>query len=119
MKHQLRQLVLRLITNTPLESIARSLYGRCVQSKGNQYDQQTFELMSQTLRPDSNCIDVGAYRGEVLRQILELAPKGHHFAFEPVLENYRYVADKYGEASVYNIALSDKPGTATFQHVHG
>jgi FkbM family methyltransferase len=119
MKHEMRAFALNTITKTPIEPLARKLYGLAVQSKGNSYDKQTFELMKKVLDVHSNCIDVGAYRGEILRTILEVASQGKHFAFEPVPENYRYLAAKFKGVQVYNLALSDKPGKATFMHVVG
>jgi FkbM family methyltransferase len=41
-------------------------------------------LLPWVLRRDSNCIDVGAHTGEVLRRCLDLAPEGDHIAFEPL-----------------------------------
>src|SRR5213083_65495 len=41
-------------------------------------------ILRKTLRKDSNCIDVGAHVGEWLTQFLALAPRGRHFAFEPL-----------------------------------
>jgi len=112
-------LVLNTVTKTPLEPLARKLYGTLVPSKGNTYDKQTFALMKQMLPADANCVDVGAYRGEILRQMLAVAPKGRHFAFEPVPENYHYLRRKFKNVRVYNLALSDQPGETTFMHVVG
>jgi FkbM family methyltransferase len=75
--------------------------------------------MQKSLRKDSNCIDVGAYRGETLRDMLKLAPLGKTYAFEPIEENCHYISKKYKRAIVHNIALSDKTGEATFYHVIG
>lgn len=119
MYHHLRRWALATITKTPLEPLARNVYGRLVPSKGNAYDQQTFELMQRCLRPDSNCIDVGAYRGEILQKMTLYSPKGHHYAFEPVPENYRYVASRFKNVTVHNMALGNQPGTVRFNHVVG
>jgi FkbM family methyltransferase len=71
------------------------------------------------LRTDSSCIDVGCYRGQILREMLKLAPAGHHIAFEPVPANYEWLVRKFPEVVVHHCALSDAPGTSTFQHVQG
>lgn len=83
----------------------------------DRYDRELDELMRRVLRRDCNCVDVGCYRGEVLRQILKLAPGGTHFAFEPVRENHAYLARQFPSARIFNIALSDCSGQANFQHV--
>jgi len=119
MYHKARRAALKAITKTPLEPAARRLYGALVPSKGNQYDKQTFALMRKILASDSNCIDVGAYRGEILTQIIKIAPKGTHFAFEPVPENYAYLSRKFPDVRVYNTALGAKKGSTVFNHVVG
>jgi len=40
--------------------------------------------MAACIREDSNCVDVGSYRGHVIEHMARLAPKGHHVAFEPI-----------------------------------
>lgn len=40
--------------------------------------------MAACIHEDSNCVDVGSYRGHVIEQMARLAPKGHHLAFEPI-----------------------------------
>lgn len=119
MRHKLRRLALDVITKTPLEPAARKIYAAVVPSRGNTYDKQSFLIMKTLLKEDSNCIDVGSYRGEILTQIMKISPRGKHFAFEPVPENYKYLADRFPSAKVYPLALSDKRGQATFNHVVG
>ena len=41
-------------------------------------------VMTSILRRDSCCIDVGANEGEMLQEMLRLAPQGRHLAFEPL-----------------------------------
>lgn len=119
MYHKARRVALNTISRTPLEPIARKIYGVLVPSKGNKYDKQTFALMRKVLTDSSNCIDVGAYRGEILGQIVKIAPKGKHFAFEPVPENHSYLEKKFPHATIHNLALSSKKGKTTFNHVVG
>lgn len=119
MYHKARRVALNTISRTPFEPIARKVYGVLVPSKGNKYDKQTFALMKHFLKSDSNCIDVGAYRGEILGPMTKLAPNGKHFAFEPVPENYKFLARKYPTAKVFNMAVSSKKGQTIFQQVVG
>jgi len=85
--------------------------------KGREYDKQTKLVLSKILREDSNCIDVGANRGEILQMIYEIAPKGKHFAFEPIPHLFQNLKLKFPEAQIFNEALSDKIGTLSFFHV--
>lgn len=117
--HGARRVALNLITRTPLEPVARRAYGIILPSKGNIYDKQTFTTMRKMLKENSNCIDVGAYRGEILAQIKKISPKGKHFAFEPVPENFKYLRTKFPGVKVYNLALGSKKGWTIFNHVVG
>ena len=117
--HKLRKTLLAAVQDTPFEGFARRLYGILARDRGTKYDRETYQVMQRVLGRDSNCIDIGAYRGEILRQMLTLAPAGRVFAFEPVPGNCRYLAAKYPKAIVHNVALADKTGTADFFHATG
>jgi FkbM family methyltransferase len=117
--HRLRSILLSAIQDSPFEELARRLYGVLARGRGARYDRETSLVMQRVLAPNSNCVDIGAYRGEILRQMLQLAPEGRVFAFEPVPGNCRYLAAKYQEADIYNIALADRAGSAEFFHALG
>jgi FkbM family methyltransferase len=117
--HRLRRTLLAAIQDTPFEGVARRLYGIVAQDRGTKYDKETYLVMQRLLKRDSNCIDIGAYRGEILRQMLKLSPDGKIFAFEPLPVNSRYLTKKYPKALIYNVALSDKVGTADFFYATG
>ncbi len=119
MKHKLRRFALLATQDTPLETFARRVYSILVQSKGAGYDKETSKVMRKILKKDSNCIDIGAYRGDILREMLKTAPQGKVFAFEPVPENYQYLIKKYSNAAIYNMALSDRAGKSVFYHATG
>ena len=89
------------------------------QGKGAQYDRETNLIMKKILMKNSNCIDIGAYRGDVLRYMLKYAPNGDIRAFEPIPENCAYLSKQYSKARVYNCALSDEDGEAKFYQVLG
>jgi FkbM family methyltransferase len=74
-------------------------------------------LLAYTLSPDSNCIDVGASEGTVLRQMTRLAPLGQHFAFEPLPELAATLRDEFPAVEVRQSALFDVEGTRTFYRV--
>ncbi len=82
------------------------------------YDRQTRQIMEKVLRTDSNCIDVGSHSGEVLERMLQLSPKGLHFAFEPVPCLYEKLKKRFSSrASILPYALSDSEGKTGFNYV--
>lgn len=87
-------------------------------TRNMRYDRLTNLILKSELRPDSNCIDIGSHKGEILNKILSLCPKGKHFAFEPVPEFYANLTDAFKlKAKVFPCALSDFCGESTFKYV--
>jgi len=87
-------------------------------TKNLEYDRLTIKIMSQTIQPKSNCVDVGCHKGEILDIILKLAPNGNHYAFEPIPIFFEHLKHKYSShVSVYPYALADKEEYTTFQFV--
>ena len=86
-------------------------------TKNLKYDRQAQLVMKRVITKNSNCVDVGCHKGEILREINKLAPNGHHFAFEPIPEMYNSLKEKFTNNTVYPYALSDKNGKTTFQFV--
>ena len=74
-------------------------------------------LIAFTLKPWSNCIDVGAHRGSCLREILRIAPEGHHMAFEPIPELAAQLRQAFPSVDVHEAALSDAEGDTSFVFV--
>ena len=72
--------------------------------------------MWRVLRPDSNGLDVGAHRGSILGEIVRTAPRGVHFAFEPIPEHCHYLARTFPTVRVFELGLSDTKGRAEFAH---
>jgi FkbM family methyltransferase len=70
--------------------------------------------MAALLRPDSNCVDVGANTGSVLADAVRLAPLGRHVAFEPLPELAERLQARFPGVRVQCAALSDRAGEATF-----
>lgn len=76
--------------------------------------------MDRLLQPDSNCIDVGCHKGEMLDEMLLRAPKGSHHGFEPIASYYNNLVNKYkphDNVHIHNVALSDVEGTSDFAWV--
>ena len=71
-------------------------------------------ILPQILENFSNCIDIGAHLGSVLSQMLQLAPQGHHMAFEPTPYKFSWLKQKFPEVDVLDVALNDREGQATF-----
>jgi FkbM family methyltransferase len=74
-------------------------------------------LLAFTLSASSNCIDVGAHAGDVLRGILKCAPNGRHIAYEPLPHLYEQLVRDFPQVDVRLAALSNKAGEASFTHV--
>jgi FkbM family methyltransferase len=74
-------------------------------------------LLAFSLSPDSNCIDVGAHKGDVLAEIVRLAPEGRHIAYEPLEYLYERLTARFPQVDVRCAAVSDRKGRAAFTHV--
>ena len=87
-------------------------------TKNLEYDRLTKSIMKKVIQKDSNCIDIGCHKGEILQFILKLAPQGKHFAFEPIPYLYDQLNVKFkNQATILPFALSDKSGQTTFNLV--
>jgi FkbM family methyltransferase len=75
------------------------------------------QLLAFSLAPDSNCIDVGCHRGDVLREMVRLAPHGRHIAYEPVPASYEALAAEFPDVDVRQAALSNEAGESSFTYV--
>ena len=82
------------------------------------YDRLTKDVIAKALSKNSNAIDVGCHKGEILDLILKHAPSGKHFAFEPIPDFYEALKVKYASrCEVFPFALSDAQGETTFNYV--
>lgn len=79
--------------------------------------QQLHALLASLLKEDSNCIDIGAYRGRVLAEIMQVAPKGKHIAYEPLPHMYQYLAQHFPGVDIRQAAVSNVGGETTFTYV--
>ena len=69
------------------------------------------------LRPNSNCLEVGANQGIFLRDIQRVAPGGHHIAYEPIPSLCEKLTREFPTIEVRQRALSDQDGQTQFVHV--
>jgi FkbM family methyltransferase len=81
------------------------------------YDRQTVEVMFRVLRRNSNCLDVGAHEGELLRHMIAIAPQGRHYAFEPLPHISQVLRERFPQVNVYQAAVGDCSGESNFQFV--
>ncbi len=87
-------------------------------TSNQRYDSQTKRIMQIVLEHNSTFIDVGSHKGEVLSKALKIAPKGKHYAFEPIPQIHKKLDKRYGQyCDIKNIGLSDHFGETSFNHV--
>jgi len=119
--NELRQRAILAARRAGVEDRLRSLYS--LRSRDGRRDRRDMRnlrlLMALTLREDASCVDVGANIGAVLRDIVALAPRGRHVAYEPLPELAAVLARDFPDVDVRNAAVSDRAGSATFHRVVG
>ena len=83
------------------------------------YDALTECIIRRDLRRDSCCIDVGCHSGEILDMMLSVAKDGKFYCFEPIPHLAAGLRVQYPGSNfhIFEIALSDKIGSATFNYV--
>lgn len=87
-------------------------------TKNLQYDRLTKEIIKSSTTKDSNCVDVGCHKGEILDLFLQYSPEGKHFCFEPIPVYFDELNRKYQNiAVIHPFALSDTEGKTTFNFV--
>lgn len=89
-------------------------------TKNQKYDSQTKKVIKKVCTDRTNCIDIGAHKGEVLDIMLKHAPNGQHYAFEPIPQMYTDLVEKYKDTpacKIYDYALSNSKGVAQFNYV--
>src|SRR4051794_36279184 len=70
-------------------------------------------LLRSVLRENSNCVDVGAYRGRFLGELVQIAPNGKHIAYEPIPHFHQLVSEHYPAVEVRQAAVSNVVGETT------
>lgn len=88
-------------------------------TKNQKYDALTKKVIRKVCRQNSNCIDIGCHKGEILDLMIKFAPQGHHWGFEPIPDLYNALTVKYAHTNctISNIALTNFEGTTTFNYV--
>lgn len=65
------------------------------------YDKCTVRIMSRILNRTSNCVDVGCHKGDILRQMMALAPDGVHYGFEPLPDHAERLQRDFPKANIF------------------
>lgn len=81
------------------------------------YDRETVEVMTRVLARDSNGIDVGAHKGDILRHMVAIAPDGVHHAFEALPHLAADLRTRFPAVRVHELAVSDTSAKAEFHFV--
>ena len=115
-----------LIQDTSYNNLMKNIAKKIIKqipinfTKNQRYDAQTIKVINKVCSSTSNCIDIGAHKGEVLDKILAAAPEGQHFAFEPIPALFQQMELRYKDMKnvhLSNLALSSKKGEASFNYV--
>lgn len=73
-------------------------------------------VLAATLRSDSSYVDVGANRGQILREAVRVAPAGRHVAFEPIPSLAAELARAFPQVECRQLALGARDEVARFCH---
>lgn len=119
-----KRLVVGTILEKPLRRLYRHLPGANTKPPITEWDLREARdnayvraLLRSTLEAQSTCIDVGAHSGVFLRQFLEFAPAGRHYAFEPIPALAMKLRQEFPGIEVHECALSNADSQTTFQYV--
>ena len=74
-------------------------------------------LVAATLGGADSAIDVGAHSGAVLADIVRVASRGRHIAYEPLPAFADLLRRRFPRVDVREVALSDRSGVSRFVHV--
>lgn len=86
-------------------------------NRNKMYDWQTVEVMFRVLQRNSNCIDMGAHDGDILKRMIEIAPYGRHHAFEPLPHLARMLQKRFPAVAVHQAAVGAKNCESDFLFV--
>lgn len=82
--------------------------------KDTRYNEETVAIMERVMAPDANGVDVGAFEGTLTEPMTRIAPRGRHFAVEPLPEYAAALRTRFPRVTVLEMALSDTSGTSDF-----
>jgi FkbM family methyltransferase len=97
--------------------LSRALYEDQLVGRNRIDDMHLQLVLASVLDRDATGIDVGAHSGGILREILRVAPAGHHVAFEPLPAMASRLRLEFPTADIREIAICDVAGESSFLHV--
>lgn len=109
---------------SPLEGVAKSLQWAAGIPFRSSHPELTELFLEETRLPEvlrrlltksSNVLDIGCHLGSFLSLARRLAPAGHHVAIEASPTKAAWLARKFPDVKVEQIAISDQSGTAIFE----
>jgi FkbM family methyltransferase len=74
-------------------------------------------FLSQTIKPDWTCVDVGGHIGSFSAELQRLSPRGNLIIIEADQDKARLLSSGFPNARVHAVAVSDSDGQASF-HVN-
>jgi FkbM family methyltransferase len=80
---------------------------------------QLRRLVAWTVPEDGHCIDVGSHAGEVLKELVRVAARGRHIAYEPLPALASDLRAAFPQVDVRTKALANTHGQRAFTHVAG
>jgi FkbM family methyltransferase len=110
----LRNLGTRALMDTPFEYCARQIFTYFFQHRAYQVDSWTQKYIKTLCRHDATCVDVGAYRGDILRMFLRYAAQGTVIGFEPNPYNFSFLNESFPDATIKQSALGARIGKTLF-----
>lgn len=116
LKRHAMSLAARVGVDDPLRSVRLAVAPHYVR-RDKRDNELIKSLLAALLEADSCCLDVGAHGGEVLRQIVQCAPQGHHIAYEPLPELHSGLVDEFPFVDVRCAALGREDGHVSFVRV--
>jgi FkbM family methyltransferase len=114
--NRLRRVARQLGIEGPALALRRRLLPAHVR-RDIQENERLVALLEELLDPGSDCLDVGAHEGAVLGEIVRIAPRGRHVAWEPLPAFARRLREEFPSVEVRETALSDRAGDREFAHV--
>jgi FkbM family methyltransferase len=95
------------------EAVLRAMESPTVR-RNRRDDELVGLLAAAVLSSDSNCVDVGANEGQLLRMFTRLAPAGRHIAYEPLPSLAAELQRRFPRVDVRPVAVSDRGGRSEF-----
>ncbi len=116
-REMVRRAAARAGLETPLRAVWEQLHPDV---RRDRIDNEHIRLlMAFVLSENSNCVDIGAHEGAILREMVRCAPRGRHIAYEPLPEFAARLARDFPGVDVRAAAVSNRAGEDTFFRMVG